>query len=69
MPKKRFEISRLLSGHYALRVFPPAGDETEHMLMPVVGRTLGNYPTEAEAFLMVGRHISGQEPYEVVLVR
>ncbi len=65
MQKKRFEISRLTSGGYALRVFP--ADAAEHELMPVVGRTLGCFASEADARREVPLHIMAQEPHEVVV--
>jgi hypothetical protein len=67
MPKTRFEISRLLSGDYGLRMFP--ADASEHDLLPVVGRTLGSFASEDEARRVVPAHLAAQEPYEVVLVR
>lgn len=68
MTKKRFEISRLLSGKYTLRVYPP-DEVADHALMPVVGRTIGSFESEDEARGVVSAHIVPQEPYEIVLVR
>lgn len=67
MTKKRFEISRLLSGRYALRVFPPEGEAAEHELIPVVGRTIGSFASLDEARLVASAHVRRAEAYEIVV--
>ncbi len=69
MPKTRFEIQRLMSGKYSLRVFPAKKKKAEHAFLTIVGRTLGNFGSEAEAERAARDNATGFGPFEIVLVR